>query len=66
MSEKPIINWELCNHCGLCAAVCYEGGLIMVNHVLTVVPEVECDWCAQCEAVCPLNAISCPFEITFE
>lgn len=66
MSEKPIINWALCDGCGLCVAVCYEHGLIMVGNVLTVVDEVECDWCAECEAVCPHQAISCGFEIVFE
>ena len=66
MSEKPVINLDLCDGCGLCIAVCYCGGLVMVGRVLTLVAEVECDWCAECEAVCPRNAISCPFEIVFE
>jgi ferredoxin len=27
---------------------------------------VECDWCALCEALCPNDAIRCPFEIVIE
>ncbi len=66
MSEKPIINLELCDGCGLCVAVCCQGGLILVGEVLTLATDVECDWCAECETVCPQDAISCPFEIIFE
>ena len=66
MSEKPVVNLALCDGCGLCAAVCYQGGLVMVQGKLILVAEVECDWCAQCEAVCPHHAISCAFEIVFE
>lgn len=66
MSEKPIVNLELCDGCGLCVAVCYQGGLVMGEQVLLIVPEVDCDWCAECEAVCPHQAISCAFEIVFE
>ena len=66
MGEKPVINIELCNGCGLCLCVCAGGGLVLVNNVVTIVETVECDWCTLCEAVCPFGAILCPFDIVIE
>jgi len=66
LSERPVVNLALCDDCGLCAAVCYQGGLVMAQGKLILVAEVECDWCAECEAVCPQHAISCAFEIVYE
>jgi MinD superfamily P-loop ATPase len=59
----PEIEVEKCDGCGLCVSVCARHGLILVDNVVTLVKEVECDWCTECEAVCPTGAISCPFEI---
>ncbi len=66
MVEKPVIDPEKCNGCGLCVAVCAGGGLMLVDNVATVDPSVNCDWCTVCEAVCPTGAISCPYEIVIE
>ena len=63
MMEKPVINPQKCNGCGLCVSVCAAGGLVMVENVVTIIESVECDWCTVCEAVCPCGAISCSFEI---
>jgi len=38
----------------------------MVNNVITVIETEECGWCGECEAVCPLEAIACRFEIVIE
>lgn len=62
----PQIYKEKCNGCGLCVSVCLQHGLILVESVVVIVEEVECDWCTQCEAVCDTGAISCPFEIVLE
>ena len=66
MGEKPIIDREKCQGCGLCVSVCTCGGLEIVDNVVMVIELVECDWCAMCEAVCPNDAIRCPFEIVIE
>ena len=59
----PQIDREKCDGCGLCVGVCARHGLTLVDNVATLVGTAECDWCTQCEAVCPTGAISCPFEI---
>jgi ferredoxin len=39
----------------------------MVDNVVTIVKiEGECQWCTNCELVCPTGAIVCPFEVVFE
>ena len=66
MIEMPRVDKEKCNGCGLCISVCYCNALILVGNIVTVVQTEECGWCTECEAICPIGAISCPFEIVFE
>jgi len=66
MAEMPIIDFELCNKCGLCVSVCYCGALKFVDNIVVVIETEECGWCTQCEAVCPTGALRCPFEIVIE
>jgi len=63
LAEKPIIDERRCRGCGLCVSVCHLHGLVLVGKVVVVVETVQCDWCADCELVCPNGAIACPFEI---
>ncbi len=62
MNVMPVIVQDKCDGCGLCIRLGCRF-LILVNNVITIVETEECDWCTQCEAVCPTGAISCPFEI---
>ncbi|MFH1663088.1 MAG: 4Fe-4S binding protein [Chloroflexota bacterium] len=62
----PNIDKEKCNGCGLCISVCLRNGLVLVDGVVVIVEGFECDWCIQCEVVCAIGAISCPFEIVLE
>jgi NAD-dependent dihydropyrimidine dehydrogenase PreA subunit len=66
MPERPIIDEDKCDGCGLCVSVCACGGLEIINKVVTPIASVKCGWCAMCELVCPSGAISCPFEIISE
>jgi MinD superfamily P-loop ATPase len=64
--ETPVIHPEKCEGCGLCVDVCHLHALGIVNNVVTFVIRVDCDWCADCELVCPTGAIGCPFEIVIQ
>lgn len=67
MVEMPILDLDRCVGCGLCVSVCKCGALVLVNNVIVIIIETEeCGWCTYCEAVCPNNAISCPFEIIIQ
>ena len=66
MIETPVIDTEKCTGCGLCVGVCHCGALILTGTVVTFIATKECDWCADCELVCPADALSCPFEIVLE
>ena len=61
----PQIDQEKCDSCGLCVSICLRHCLVLVDNIITIVETADCDWCTQCEAVCPTGAISCPFEIIF-
>lgn len=63
MFESPVIDLLKCDGCGLCVSVCHLDGLKVVSGVVTIVGSTECDWCADCELVCPIGAITCPFEV---
>jgi len=66
VAEMPIIDRGKCDGCGLCVGVCHLNALAIVNNVITIITTVECDWCTDCELVCPTGAISCPFEIIIQ
>ena len=70
MLHLPVVDESRCNGCGLCATVCRCGILVMTNGVVSVVPKKKCMdgncCCSICERVCPLGAITCPFEIILE
>ncbi len=66
MAEMPVIDPEKCDGCGLCVSVCHLNGLVIVGNIVAFIETVECDWCTDCEAVCPTEAITCPFEIIIQ
>jgi ferredoxin len=39
---------------------------MLVDGKVRLMEDIECDWCALCELVCPNGAIVCPFEVVFE
>jgi MinD superfamily P-loop ATPase len=63
VTERPIIDAQKCDGCGLCVTVCHHNALVVVKNVVIFIEAPECDWCTDCEAVCRTGAIICPFEI---
>ncbi len=66
MVVMPVVDAARCDGCGLCVSVCLCGALVLVGKVVTVVETEECGWCTECEAICPTDAIFCPFEVVIE
>jgi len=52
----PLVNEELCNYCGKCAAFCQYNAILAVKEKILVFPEL-CHGCGGCILVCPKNAI---------
>lgn len=66
MLEMPEVDFEKCNGCGICVTVCHCDAIVLVNGKATLIETRLCGWCALCEAVCPVGAINCPYEIVSE
>lgn len=61
--SRPLIFPEKCDGCGICVDVCERDLLYLDNHSVAIKNDLECNWCGDCETVCPSGAISCPFDI---
>ena len=55
-SEKPVIDHEKCDGCGLCAKHCKFGAIKMVEG-RPIINQFFCEGCGVCEQVCPRKAI---------
>ena len=53
----PVINEELCDHCGKCAEFCSNNAIFVSPKKVLVFPEL-CYSCGGCAIVCPRKAIS--------
>ena len=54
--EVPKINFDKCNLCGKCVAICPTNALLLEGSMVKVVP-VACIGCGACVTVCPQKAI---------
>lgn len=52
------IDKKKCNGCGLCASVCHEGAIEMVNGKARLMRDDYCDGLGDCLPACPTGAIS--------
>ncbi|MFC1846087.1 MEDS domain-containing protein [Chloroflexota bacterium] len=59
----PTLKVDECDGCGLCISVCHNDALYLINNRVKFKENAACDWCTDCETVCPTNAITCPFQI---
>lgn len=65
MSNKAIINEDVCKGCGLCVSICprlvLENDLVRLNakgyHPATFAHPEKCTACSMCAIVCPDSAI---------
>ena len=43
--------------------VCHASTLAIQGGIAVFVSPEDCDYCTDCEAVCAVGAIACPFEV---
>jgi len=53
----PVVNEELCDHCGKCADFCQYNALFVSSEKVLIFPEL-CHSCGGCALVCPKKAIT--------
>lgn len=58
MKNRIVIDQNKCTGCGVCANVCMNSVIQIVNHKAHVVNEKRCDINGYCMQFCPNNAIS--------
>ncbi len=61
----PRIDLSRCNCCGRCAERCPTGAVEMRSNGPVIALPAQCTYCTDCEAVCPEDAIRCPYEIVW-
>ncbi len=59
----PKIDPALCTGCGDCVDACHVTALAIRDEKACIARAADCDYCTDCEAVCPSGAIACPFEV---
>lgn len=59
----PRIDRGTCTGCGDCVDVCHASALALKDLKAVTVNPGDCDYCTECEAVCPVLAITCPFVV---
>ncbi len=61
----PTIDRERCDACGLCVEQCPTSAVEMGPHGPVIARPEDCTYCTDCEAVCPRDAIRCPYEVVW-
>jgi ferredoxin len=59
----PIVDPARCNGCGLCVKACPTGALAMTGSLAIVARPDVCEYTGYCERICPIQAITRPFQV---
>jgi Pyruvate/2-oxoacid:ferredoxin oxidoreductase delta subunit len=62
----PLVDYQHCTNCGICLNVCPTHALGRIEDKIGTVRPDACNYCGQCEAQCPENAIVLPYQIVQE
>ena len=62
----PEIDLAACTRCGQCVTQCATQAVEMQAVGPVIVRPADCTYCTICEAVCPVGAIACAFEIAWD
>jgi 2-oxoglutarate ferredoxin oxidoreductase subunit delta len=62
----PRINIGKCTGCGDCVESCHTAVLSLRGLKAVILRPEDCDYCTECEAVCSVGAIACPFEVVLD
>jgi len=63
-TQRPEIDYEVCNHCGICYLRCPEGDIRLDADGKPVIDYDHCKGCLICAAECPKHAIHGRREVT--
>lgn len=56
MTNRPVVDREICGYCGACVSVCPTNAVELVDIYLRIDPD-RCIGCLACTKVCPLGAM---------
>jgi formate hydrogenlyase subunit 6/NADH:ubiquinone oxidoreductase subunit I len=59
----PEIDVVRCIGCGLCAKLCPNEVLLLINNIANVTQPQACEYTGACQEICPTEAISLAYEI---
>jgi len=62
----PMIDRDRCTGCGDCVLVCHTNALAVQETKAVIVDAADCDFCTECEVVCPVQSILCLFEVVLD
>lgn len=62
----PQIIIERCTGYGDCVEICHAAVLVLRDLKAAIAQPDGCDYCTECEAICPVRAIICPVEVVLE